>query len=204
MQASPHSSCARPHCGPPAGTCSSKNANKGGCDFAPVRFGFNEYSLSTDSRGRLEQIADYATQVRGFLTNSMAIRDPLLAALAQPALPMDAESRLPIIKACLRANETRLINRFAPYRQLSYMANWLIDPANPPLPMPWNFPFQPELGIHTSNLMSESAVGLITPVTRQNAGSSLNGAAEPVAGVNAPCATACASWTTRRSCTSRR
>src|SRR5882672_11015529 len=58
--------------------------------------------------------------------------------------------------------------------------------------MPWNFPFQPVLGIHTSNLMSESAVGLITPVTRQKAGDSLKGAAEPVGGVNAPAATACA------------
>src|SRR5436190_18897527 len=58
--------------------------------------------------------------------------------------------------------------------------------------MPWNFPFQPVLGIHTSNLMSESAVGLITPVTRQKAGSSLKGAAEPVGGVNTPAATDCA------------
>lgn len=75
----------------------------------------------------LEQIADYAAQVHGFLTNSAAIRDPLLAALAQPALPSDAESRLPLIKACLRANETQLINRFPPYRQLADIARWLID-----------------------------------------------------------------------------
>jgi alpha-amylase/alpha-mannosidase (GH57 family) len=75
----------------------------------------------------LEQIADYAGQVHGFLTNSMAIRDPILAALGQPALPVDAESRLPLIKACLRANETRLIDRFPQYRQLAHMARWLID-----------------------------------------------------------------------------
>jgi alpha-amylase/alpha-mannosidase (GH57 family) len=75
----------------------------------------------------LEQIADYAAQVHGFLTNSMAIRDPILAALAQPALPVDAESRVPLIKACLRANEARLIDRFPPYRQLAHMARWLID-----------------------------------------------------------------------------
>src|SRR5438045_2637685 len=62
----------------------------------------------------LEQIADYATQVHGFLTNTAPIRDPLLAALAQPALPVD-ESRMPLIKACLRANEARLIDRFPPY-----------------------------------------------------------------------------------------
>lgn len=75
----------------------------------------------------LEQIADYAEQVQGFLTNGLAIRDPILAALAQPALPTDPESRLPLIKACLRANEGRLINRFAPYRQLAQMATWLIE-----------------------------------------------------------------------------
>src|SRR5262249_4096200 len=58
--------------------------------------------------------------------------------------------------------------------------------------MPWNFPFQPDAGIHTSSLMFESLVGLITPVTRQKAGTSLNGAAEPAGGVNAPGATVCA------------
>src|SRR5215471_2969361 len=36
--------------------------------------------------------------------------------------------------------------------------------------MPMNLPFQPDTGIHTSNLMSESFVGLISPATRQNAG----------------------------------
>ena len=33
----------------------------------------------------LEQIEDYARQVDGFLNNSLAIRDPLLAALVSPA-----------------------------------------------------------------------------------------------------------------------
>src|SRR5262249_50029156 len=58
--------------------------------------------------------------------------------------------------------------------------------------MPSNLPFQPEEGIHTSNLISESLVGLITPVTRQKAGRALKGAAEPAGGVNAPAATGCA------------
>src|SRR5262245_7754485 len=58
--------------------------------------------------------------------------------------------------------------------------------------MPWNLPFQFELGSQTSNLISESFVGLITPATRQKAGKSLYGAAEPVVGVNAPGATGCA------------
>src|ERR1035441_10317058 len=43
-------------------------------------------------------------------------------------------------------------------------------PAKPPLPAPSNFPFQPELGIHTSKPMFESADGLMSPVTLQKAG----------------------------------
>ena len=75
----------------------------------------------------LEQIADYAAQARGFLDDSGAIRDPLLAALVIPALPTDSESRLALIKACLRANEARVIRRFAPYQRLADMAPLFTD-----------------------------------------------------------------------------
>ena len=72
----------------------------------------------------LEQIEDYARQVDGFLTNSLAIRDPLLAALVSPALPPSEEQRLTLMKACLRANEARMINRYPVYRHLVDMAAW--------------------------------------------------------------------------------
>lgn len=75
----------------------------------------------------LEQIADYAAQTRGFLDAGGAIRDPLLAALVIPALPTDSESRLVLIKACLRANEARVICRFAPYQRLADMARLYIE-----------------------------------------------------------------------------
>ncbi|BAU48669.1 glycoside hydrolase [Sulfurifustis variabilis] len=75
----------------------------------------------------LEQIADYAAQVSGFLENSRAIRDDVLCALTQVALPVDPEARLPLIKACLRANETRMIARFPAYQHLAEMARWLIE-----------------------------------------------------------------------------
>ena len=42
----------------------------------------------------LEQLSDYAGQVRGYLSENKPIRDPLLAALASPALPSDVSSRL--------------------------------------------------------------------------------------------------------------
>ncbi|MBI3778684.1 MAG: glycoside hydrolase [Gammaproteobacteria bacterium] len=74
----------------------------------------------------LEQIEDYARQVEGFLTNSLAIRDPLLAALVSPTLPAAEEERVTLIKACLRANETRMISRYPAYRNLADMAALLM------------------------------------------------------------------------------
>src|SRR5437899_7040773 len=58
------------------------------------------------------------------------------------------------------------------------MAGNPIEPALAPLPTPWNLPFQPVSGSHTSNLTA----GLVTPATRQNSGRPLI-ACEP-GGVN--------------------
>jgi len=70
----------------------------------------------------LEQIDDYAQQLDGYLNHGGAIRDPLLSALANPVLPMDNEKRQHIIKACLRANKQRLIDRFNEFKTLAEMA----------------------------------------------------------------------------------
>jgi len=70
----------------------------------------------------LEQIEDYAEQVDGFLRANQAIRDPLLASLASPALPVDAGHRLWLLEACQRANRERMVNRFPAYRRLVDMA----------------------------------------------------------------------------------
>jgi len=43
------------------------------------------------------------------------------------------------------------------------MSEKLIDPARPPLPTAWNFPFQSTVGIQTSKRIA----GVITPLTRQ-------------------------------------
>ena len=74
----------------------------------------------------LEQIEDYAHQVDGFLNDSLSIRDPLLVAMVSPALPSSMEARVALIKACLRVNEARMIDRFPAYRQLADMASWLL------------------------------------------------------------------------------
>src|ERR1700674_2127723 len=83
------------------------------------------------------------------------------------------------------------------------MAGYAMAPLNAPLPTAWNLPFQPDAGIQTSILISESEDGFSDAATRQNAGRSRKvcaaggtDAAAPPAGigsVNAPEPTACAS-----------
>lgn len=70
----------------------------------------------------LEQIDDYAAQVKAYLASGTPLRDPLLAALANPILATDAEHQTYLIKACLRANEERLIKRFPAYQLLADLA----------------------------------------------------------------------------------
>ncbi|MBL1278587.1 MAG: glycoside hydrolase [Ectothiorhodospiraceae bacterium] len=70
----------------------------------------------------LEQLDDYRKQVAAFLANGQAIGDPLLAALAEPVLPVDSGASLALIGNCLRAHETRLIQRFAPFARLADIA----------------------------------------------------------------------------------
>jgi len=66
----------------------------------------------------LEQIDDYAIQVKQFLLDGSSIKDPLLMALAT-SVPGDEKSRLSIMTACLRVHEERFINRFPAYRRLA-------------------------------------------------------------------------------------
>lgn len=75
----------------------------------------------------LEQIADYADQVATFLKSGKCIRDPLLAALDMPSLPVTEEERKFLIKACLRANRERLIDSFPPFKRLADMAVVFIE-----------------------------------------------------------------------------
>ena len=71
----------------------------------------------------LEQIDDYAQQLKAYSHHGKSLNDPLLAALADPVLTPVLENRIHIIKACLRANKERLINRFSVYKDLAKMAN---------------------------------------------------------------------------------
>ena len=70
----------------------------------------------------LEQIDDYSQQLDNYLHHGQALRDPLLSSLADPVLSLNEESRLHIIKACLRANKERLVEPFAVFNTLTEMA----------------------------------------------------------------------------------
>jgi len=72
----------------------------------------------------LEQIEDYVEQIATYLEGHGAIRDPILAELAEPALPGNAGARLRLMQDCLRANRERMIDRFPPYQRLATMAEW--------------------------------------------------------------------------------
>lgn len=67
----------------------------------------------------LEQIDDYAQQLSNFINKGETIRDSLLAALAEGRLPQSAEQRLELARACLRANEMRMIDPFPTYHALA-------------------------------------------------------------------------------------
>ena len=78
----------------------------------------------------LEQIDDYAAQVRGYLHDHKPIRDPLLAALVEPVLPAHPERRLELINNCLRINRERVIDRFPAYQRLVELAEPFRDNFN--------------------------------------------------------------------------
>lgn len=71
----------------------------------------------------LEQIADYALQLDDYLVRGTAIRDPLLAALAEPPMPGSPEVRRELMKQCLRVNRKRIIERFPAYRRVAGLAD---------------------------------------------------------------------------------
>ena len=72
----------------------------------------------------LEQLEDYTAQISSYLKGNGAIHDPVLAGLAEPALPGNQQARLRLVKDCLRANREHMINRFEPYKRLAAMADW--------------------------------------------------------------------------------
>jgi len=54
----------------------------------------------------------------------------------------------------------------------SIICRYGVLPAQPPFPSCVYFPFQPAMGSHTANLICESEVGRMIPVTSHRAGAS--------------------------------
>ncbi len=69
----------------------------------------------------LDQLADYVDQMHGFLTAGRPLRDPLLGALVGQ-YPDSGPARVELMRACLRAHKTRMIERFPIYQNLADMA----------------------------------------------------------------------------------
>jgi alpha-amylase/alpha-mannosidase (GH57 family) len=68
----------------------------------------------------LEQLDDYAQQINAYLQDATPIRDPLLAALNENNF---TSKRSTLIEQCLRINKERIIERFAPFKQLAELAH---------------------------------------------------------------------------------
>ncbi|MBI3186963.1 MAG: glycoside hydrolase [Gammaproteobacteria bacterium] len=79
----------------------------------------------------LEQIDDYSKQLKGYIELGEGLRDPLLMALAGPVIKKYPENWLRLMKACLRANEKRMIKRFEHFDLLINMAHAAVN--DPPI-----------------------------------------------------------------------
>jgi alpha-amylase/alpha-mannosidase (GH57 family) len=76
----------------------------------------------------LDQIDDYAKQLSNYIDNNDAvIRDPLLAALADPTNHENGNSRVDLIDWCMRAHKERVIDRYPAYKMLVEINNQLHD-----------------------------------------------------------------------------
>lgn len=77
----------------------------------------------------IEQIEELAARVQESLAGGRPPPDALLATLADQPLPVAPAERLTLLAACLRADETRLIDRHPQFRQLADIAKQLGTPG---------------------------------------------------------------------------
>ncbi len=77
----------------------------------------------------LDQLADYVDQMHGFLTAGEPLRDPLLGALVGQ-YPDSGSARVDLMRTCLRAHKTRMIDRFPIYKNLADMAEFVDQDSN--------------------------------------------------------------------------
>jgi alpha-amylase/alpha-mannosidase (GH57 family) len=76
----------------------------------------------------IEQLEQIGASVDAHLTHGTPVPDPVLALLSSAPVPAQAAPRLALLNACLRAQRTNLIERFAPYVELAELAKVLGTP----------------------------------------------------------------------------
>jgi len=76
----------------------------------------------------IEQLQEYAQRVSNHLRTGAPVRDPVLATLAESALPTGAEPRLELLKALLRAHRVHMIERFEGFAEIARLAESLATP----------------------------------------------------------------------------
>lgn len=93
--------------------------------------------LEADARARavvnftpvlLEQLEEIAARTAEHLQRGTRLPDPVLALLGPEPVPLDPQLRAEAIGACLRAQRTQMIERFAPYDELAKLARDLATP----------------------------------------------------------------------------
>ena len=73
----------------------------------------------------LEQLEELARRIGEHLTAGVPLPDPVLALLGPDPVPGDPAQRLALLRACLRAQRTQMIERFGPYLELATIAETL-------------------------------------------------------------------------------
>ena len=76
----------------------------------------------------LEQLRDLADAIAAHLERGTVLPDPVLGLLSGAAVPVDAQQRLGLLRACLRAHRAHMIERFGPYLELATLAETLGTP----------------------------------------------------------------------------
>jgi alpha-amylase/alpha-mannosidase (GH57 family) len=70
----------------------------------------------------LEQLEELARRTTAHLRDGAELPDPVLALLSERPLPQEPAERLDLLRACMKAQRERMIERFAPYRELVAVA----------------------------------------------------------------------------------
>jgi alpha-amylase/alpha-mannosidase (GH57 family) len=76
----------------------------------------------------IEQLEEIAARIGEHFESGAALPDPVLALLGPAEVP-DGAARLELLRACLRAQQQHMIERFAPYLELATLAESFAAPA---------------------------------------------------------------------------